>query len=340
MNRTRSSLSRYLVILIGTVIVIGALCLAVNVAVDPLWYFRGNLVTGVNFPFNERLAKINRILPQVADVDCVILGSSTAALLPEGELTGYRCYNMGVSSGVVSESLMFARYLRARGLKPRLLVVGVDEFDFEGPTVPPDVPDFIKSGRDPPSFLYTYLSLDALDFSYRTLRFDYPHRRLYDREFRSHIIPRHRAYRAPSNLAAQADPPEFHPERADLYLELRHLFPEARAIAFVAPTAAWTIAQLELDGRLEAYLGALRRTASGFDEFLDFCLPSEITTSTRDTFDGLHYVDTVNNAVAAALVAGHGRFAVDWRREPFDQIAADYHDRIDRLVLHRQPPTQ
>jgi len=335
MARPRTFLLRYLAILVGTVVVVGALCLAANILVDPLWYFRGNVITGVNFPFNERLAKINRLVPRLADYDCLILGSSTAALLPETNVTGHRCFNLGFSAGVVSESLLYARYLKARGFAPSLVIVGVDEFDFEGPSVPPDVPDFIKSGEDPPSFWHSYLSLDALDFSYRTLRFDYPHRRLFDREWRSHIIPRRRPYRAPSQLTAQANPPEFHPERAELYVELRRVFPAARVIGFVAPTAAWTIAQLKLDGRLDAYLEALRRTAPAFDGFLDFGVPSEITISTTNTFDGLHYFDAVNEAVMAALVAGHGApaAAVDWLNQPFAEIAATYRERIDRLVL-------
>ncbi len=333
MSGARRSLWHYLALLVGTVVVLAGLCLGANMLVDPLWYFRGNVITGVNFPFNERLAKINRLLPRLAEFDCLILGSSTSALLPEARIPGHHCYNMGFSSGVVSELLLYARYLQARNFRPKLLIVGVDEFNFEGPTVAPDVPDFINTGEDPPSFWYSYLSLDALDFSYRTLRFDYPHRRLFDREWRSHIIPRHRAFRAPSRLIAQQAPPEFHAERAELYIELRRIFPDTRAIAFVAPTAAWTIAQLELDGRLDAYLEALHHAASAFDTFVDFSIPSEITVSTTNTFDGLHYFDDVNDRVAAALVAGHGAPGVDWIHEPVAEIAAAYRERIQRLVL-------
>src|ERR1700741_3507842 len=123
----------------------------------------------------------------MARYDCLILGSSTAALLPERNMPGHRCFNMGFSSGVVSEFLLYGKYLRAHGFKPTLLIVGVDEFDFEGPTVAPDVPKFIISGAKPPSVWRSYLSLDALGFSYRTLRGDYPNHRLYDRDFRSHI---------------------------------------------------------------------------------------------------------------------------------------------------------
>ena len=333
MSGARRSLWHYLALLAGTVVVLGGLCLAVNILVDPLWYFRGNVITGVNFPFNERLAKINRLLPRLEQFDCLILGSSTSALLPEAEIPDHRCYNMGFSAGVVSELLLYARYLRARDFSPKLLIVGVDEFNFEGPTIAPDVPDFINSGEDPPAFWRSYLSLDALDFSYRTLRFDYPHRRLFDREWRSHIIPRRRPFRAPSKLAAQTTPPEFHAERAELYIELRKIFPEARAIGFVAPTAAWTIAQLELDGRLDAYLEALHRAASAYDAFIDFSIPSEITVSTTNTFDGLHYFDEVNDRVAAALMSGQAAPGVDWIRQPVAEIAAAYRERIQRLVL-------
>jgi hypothetical protein len=199
------------------------------------------------------------------------------------------------------------------------------------------VPEFIVGGSSPPSVFRTYLSLDALDFSYRTLKGDYPNHRIFDRDLQSHIIARRRPYKPPAHLAAQANPPEFHPERAELYIELRHLFPEAQAWAFVAPTAAWTVAQLALDGRLDAYLGALERASTAFDRFIDLSIPSEITVSTTNTFDGLHYVDAVNRHTLTAMISGQPAPGVDWRQQPQAEIAAQYRDRIERLVMHPQP---
>ncbi len=212
----------------------------------------------------------------------------------------------------MSELLLYAKYLRARGFGPELLIVGVDEFDFEGPTTTPNVPEFIIAGKEPPPFWRTYVSLDVLDFSYRTLRGDYPNHRMFGRDLQSHIIPRRRPYKPPAQLAAEAKPTEFHPERADMYIDLRRLFPEARALGFVAPTAAWTIAQLRLDGQLAAYLDALHRVSTAFDEFLDFGVPSDITVDTTNTFDGLHYIDAVNAHTLAALLSGQPAPGVDW----------------------------
>src|ERR1700730_73349 len=103
MARTRRLLRRYLAMLLGAVAVVAGACLAANALVDPLWYFAGNVVTGVNYAFNERLAKVNRLLPRLEQYDCLILGSSTSALLPERQIAGQRCFNLGFSSGVVPE---------------------------------------------------------------------------------------------------------------------------------------------------------------------------------------------------------------------------------------------
>jgi hypothetical protein len=334
MAPTHRVLLRYLAVLVGVVVIVAGGCLAVNALVDPLWYFNGNVVTGVSYTFNERLAKMNRLLPRLAQYDCLILGSSTSALLPQRRIHPEHCYNMSFSAGVVSELLLYAKYLKARHFLPKMLIVGVDEFDFEGPAAPPDVPAFIRDGKDPPSFWRSYLSLDALDFSYRTLKGDYPNKRLYDSEFESHIIPRRHPHKPPKHLAAEAHPPEFHPERAALYVELRQMFPAARAIGFVAPTAAWTIAQLELDGRLDAYLGALHQVSAAFDEFLDFSIPSQTTAGMQYTYDGLHYKDPVNEHTLAALMSDQAAPGVDWKKQSPAAIAALYRERIDQFVLH------
>ncbi|HKM69875.1 MAG TPA: hypothetical protein VJX94_07380, partial [Stellaceae bacterium] len=51
--------------LAGTVGLIVAVCFTVNCLVDPLWYLRGNVLTGINYPFNERLATVIRFLPRL-----------------------------------------------------------------------------------------------------------------------------------------------------------------------------------------------------------------------------------------------------------------------------------
>ena len=76
-----------------------AVCFAVNCLVDPLWYLRGNVLTHINYPFNERLAGIIRFMPRLEDYDCVIFGTSRASLLPEEKIEGYRCYNLSISDG-------------------------------------------------------------------------------------------------------------------------------------------------------------------------------------------------------------------------------------------------
>jgi hypothetical protein len=331
MARPRRAMLLYLALAAAAAGVVVGGCLAVNLLVDPLWYFRGNLLTGLNYAFDERLANVNRLLPHLSDYDCLMLGSSTTSLVPARHITGYRCFNMSFSAGVVSELLLYAKYLRARHFAPKLLIVGVDGYDFDGATVPPDVPAFIKAGSDPPPFWRSYLTLDALDFSYRVLKRDYPNHRWFGPDFRAHILPRRFPHKPP-RLAATKPPPAFHPERAALYVELRDMFPEARAIGFVPPTWAWFIAQRQLDGTLPEYLDAIGRVSQPYDEFLDFAIPSPVTASRADTYDGLHFDDAVQDRIAAALVSDKPDFGIDWRRTPRPQIEAAYRAAIDHFI--------
>lgn len=326
---------RYLGVFAGVVVVLAGLCLTVNLLIDPLWFSRGNRIDGVSYAFNERVAKLNQLLPRLQDYDCVMFGSSTTTLIPPPKLDGRRCFNLAFSGGVVSEFLVYAKYLRARGFAPKVLIVGVDGFDFEGDTLKLNVPDFVKAGGAPPPLWTTYLTVDAFVFSFRTLFHLFPNRRQYDRDFRCHIIARKTPYEAPARLEPQARRPVLHPERAELYGELRRLFPEARAVAVVTPNAGWSIAQHKLDGNLDAYLEGLGRTAAAFDVFLDFSIPSEITISTTNTYDGVHFADAVNDHTAAALASGDPAPGIDWKREGAAAIRAAYEERIDRFVMRK-----
>lgn len=331
-SRPHRLLATYLAALVATASVLAGLCLAVNLLVDPLWYLHGNLVTGVNFAFNERVAKLNQLLPRMQDYDCLIMGSSRTTLLPERRFAGHHCFNLAFSGGRINEFLLYAHYLRERGFAPSLLIVGVDPFDFRGPMPDPDVPDFIRADAEPPSLLRTYLSLDALDFSIRTLEDDSPHHRYYDRDLNCRIEVRARVYRPPRVLTPFPNPTEIHSERAALYLQLRRMFPTARAIGYVPPVSAWTIARISLSGDLNGYLTALDHIAPGFDEFLDFGIPSAITATTSDTLDGSHYSEAVNARIAVALQSGEPEPGVDWHRQSSLAIAALYRERLARLV--------
>src|SRR5947207_2231223 len=177
MTRSRKRLVTFIGVLLATAGLIVTSCFAVNCLVDPLWYLRGNLLGDINYPLNERLSKLVRFLPRMADYDCMIFGTSRATLLPEEKAKDYRCYNMAVSDGQASEYLLYADYLRQRGFAPRLIIVDIRRTEFIGPAIAAEVPDFIRAGEARPSTFESYLSLPALDYSIRTLRPDAPHHR-------------------------------------------------------------------------------------------------------------------------------------------------------------------
>ena len=333
--RSRRRLRVFVLCAAATAVAIVLACFGLNCLVDPLWYLRGNLVGEINYPFNERLAKLVRLLPRLDQYDCVIFGTSRTTLLPEHEASGYRCYNLAVSDGQVSEAQLFADYLKARGFAPKLIVVEFKRTDLIGPEEPPVVPDFVKTGRSPPSILASYMTLDALDFSIRTLRKDAPHHRYYDPEFRAHLEVRSkkRWYNPPAVVKPTAPPNDFHPERAALYRKLRETFPEARAVGYVPLESAWRMAAFSLTGAFDAYLGAVADIAAGYDEFLDFSVPSEMTLSKSPeiTYDGLHYSRKANDQVMADLIAGHSPTAVDWKQQDKEAIAALFRSRFNEF---------
>jgi hypothetical protein len=316
----------------ASALLVASLSFAINFLVDPLWYRGGNSLTGVNFAFNERLSKLNHLLPRIKDHDCLIMGSSRATIFPEKLIHDHRCFNLAFSGGRVSEFVLYAKYLRARGFDPKLLIVGVDGFDFLGPPRIPNVPDFVRTGEDPPRIFLPYLSLDVLWFSIRTLLKLPPNHRYYDRDLTGHVWPRTHPYRPPSLSDPFPDPSDVHSERADLYLQLRQVFPGARAIGYIPPISAWTVVQFDRTGHLDEVIAAMHRAASAFDDFFDFALPSEITKATSTTYDGSHYSEAVNAKIAATLQDEKATHEVDWLHEEIAAIAARYHARVDEFV--------
>ncbi len=291
-----------------------SLVFGLNGAVDPLWFFGGNRLTGKNFGFDERNAKLNQFLRAPATYDCVIFGSSRATWMPVDALTPLNCFNLAFSAGQVEEFIAFASYLRYRGIRPRHLVIGVDGFNFETQSRDPvSIPQHVSELTAPPSPLPAYLSVDSLSMSWRTLANRMNSPGYYDRNFVKVVSDRAPTFRPDQTLAAEglqrADASSrrdnnFETRNAILYKALLEVFPEANFIGYVPPISAWHIAALDERGTLDNYLDALFATAQYFPVFLDFSIPSPVTMRTDTTYDGSHYLPEYNHSIGTALIAG------------------------------------
>jgi len=312
MSRPVISFRRYMALTALSAAAVCAIAFAVNAVVDPLWHFGGNRFSGVNPHFNERLSKINLLKRRMADYDCVIFGSSRGTLMPGDAFAPHRCFNLSFASGQIEEFVAYADYLRHLGMRPKLVVVGVDGFNFlrEGRD-PPSIPDFVRELRPPPGVLADYLSAGSLALSWQALT-QPGTPRYYDRKF---------------DCVIRADAPAFDPARfrsaeglqrndarrrqsipfdsanARLYGELARRFPDARVLAYVPPVSAWRIDEMERHGLLDGYLDALYATARHFPRLIDFSLPGEQTARTDNTYDGSHYAVAVNRDMAAQLMS-------------------------------------
>jgi len=324
---------RYLAYIFAAALTAACGVLAVNSVVDPLWYWRGNIVTGENFAFNERFAKLNRFLRASDRYDCVILGSSRATLLDQTRITDYTCANLSFSSGVVSEFLATARYIKAQGFSPKLVIVGVDAFNFWR-SMKPNLTDFVKSGQPPPAWIPTYLTASALGFSVRALAGDSPYARAYDSNFVGRANEDAPTYMPPARDELIAKTWKFKPSRQEMFFELRDVFPEARFVGYVPPTSAWrTVEELHLTGYIDQYLGVMKAIAERFDAMYDFSAPSELTALPENTYDGSHFRANVNASVADVLQGRSSDWGIDVRGVTDTEYAQIYNDAITGFLL-------
>lgn len=285
--------------------------LITNFTIDPLWYFSGNLITGINPHFNERQSKINLLLRHAKDYNCIILGSSRSTLMPSDSFAPYRCFNLSFSGGQIEEFIAYADYLDNIDLHPQLVVIGVDGFNFrKEDRDKPTIPDFVQKKLFPPGVLTTYLSIDSLAMSWQSL-FKRGTSRYYNRDFDCVIYPD----------APRFDPDNFeHTEgqkridairrlsipyiakNADLYGVLVKRFRNARVIGYVPPISAWHINDMAHRGLLDGYVNALYQTAQNFPRMVDFSVPNIQTIRTDNTYDGSHYSVSTNRDIAHILL--------------------------------------
>lgn len=318
----------YFAALVATVIACGIAVFTVNAAVDPMWYYGGNKLGAVNYAFNERLSKTNLFLARQDEYDCVIFGDSRATLLPEQKIEGYRCFNFAFSAGKAEEAVAYARFIANRGFQPKLVIMGVPAPAFRDRIGGTDIPPFIRELGDPKPALLTYLSVDALSMSWRTLFGSSPLDRVYTLDFECHVAPGAPAYDPAKPIPDMMAGRFTGTHRVKFYDEMRAIFPEAELVGYVPPVSAWAIDGYDKAGWLPEYVAALHLASQKFDRFMDFGVPSSLTIDTRNTYDGTHYSVEANRLVAERMLEADPGDALDLKRIGADEMLSEYRERL------------
>jgi hypothetical protein len=317
----------------GALLLVLALAGALNYLVDPLWYAHGNRLTGKNFSFNERVSKIN-LLHRTADQDwdCLILGSSRVTTLRQSRFEGLRCFNLALKGAEAAEQLAYGRHARERGLRPRVLVVAVDDFNFI---------ERVHTARraqprveGTPSAWHAFFSTDVLTFSLMTLAGVSPEPNYYDRNFEQQML-----YAPPPWKPVVEDKPDLpcSMDHVETFRKLRAVFPEAQAWAYAPLMSPWyQFSDVYTRGLLDCTLEAFHAVARHYDVFLDFGIPSPVTTDNRLTLDGTHFTPEANDVIARALPGAPGEMALDVKATSLEAYRADVRRRLQAFAAEHE----
>lgn len=304
----RRYVAQYLSVLLAILLIVSS----INVLVDPLWHFKGNQITGVNLPLNERTAKVNLFLKNPKKYDCLIFGSSKTTMLPASKISQHTCINLSFSAGNINEFITYAQYIESLGFLPKMIYVGVDEYNFFS-SLENNVPHFVKSRTLPRPIYQDIFSLDVFYFSLRTLLNGLnPRPRYYNASFEGTFHKPIKEYHPRKKLSPRSQ--SFNPDVAKRYGEFKKSFPTATVVGYVPPLSVWHVTErLYLSGYMSDYLKAMTQVASSFDALYDFSVPSQITTVADETYDGVHYSYSVNEKVVDVLQGRcqYGNFGIN-----------------------------
>ena len=307
---------------------------AINWAIDPLWYSHGNILTGQNFAFNERITKTNLFLrtKDKEKYDCIILGSSRVTALRSSEFTDNNCFNYALKGAEIPDFVNYANFLQEQGIDPKIVYVGVDGLNFVEKKRTEQQLTSIESLQTG-SFLEAYLSTDVLLFSAMTLLGVSPDPgNYYDRNFE------------PADFAnSPTYAPEFYEsaslQRCDLstvdtFKGLKEFFPNARFVGYVPPRSAWSMVNDTYGrGLMDCYLSAFYQLSTSYDAMYDFSIPSEVTQNPSYTYDGSHYSVTINNRIAGVLQGESPEsFGVRIDRYSFEEYRKIYRQKLREFL--------
>ncbi len=306
----------------------------INWVIDPLWYRHGNILTGKNFTFNERITKTNLFLrtKDRANYNCIILGSSRVTALRSSNFEDERCFNYALKGGEIPDFVNYAESLKKEGIDPEIVYIGVDGLNFVEKERKQQEPLNLDT-LTTKSPLEAYLSADVLLFSAMTLLGVSPDPgNYYDRNFEPVDFETPPVY-TPA-FYKPAPPQKCDLSSVETFANLRKIFPSAKFVGYVPPISAWSIIN-DTYGRdlMDCYLLGFHELAQTYDVMYDFSPPSNITKNPSNTFDGSHYSVTVNNEIAKILQGKNNEnFGIRVDQYSFNEYRKLYREKLENFL--------
>lgn len=318
-------------LLVGSVV-------GINWLIDPLWYSHGNILTGKNFTFNERITKNNLFFrtKDTKQYDCIIFGSSRVIALKPSNFKQNNCFNYALKGGEIPDFVTYAQSLRDEGINPKVVYIGVDGLNFVEKKRVEQEPLTLRSLTTKSPF-EAYLSADVLLFSTMTLLGISPDPgNYYDKDFEPVDFVNAPIY-SPS-FYEPAPPQKCDFSAVKTFATLKENFPNAKFIAYVPPRSAWSIVNDTYGRNLtDCELLSYHQLAQNYDVMYDFSAPSEITKNPRNTFDGSHYSVTVNNKIAEILQGNinDDDFGIRVDQYEFDEYRKIYRKKLRNFLAEK-----
>ena len=309
----------------------------INWLIDPLWYSHGNILTGKNFAFNERITKTNLFLRtnEQEKYDCIILGSSRVTALRASEFSDRNCFNYALKGAEIPDLVSYSNFLKEQGVEPEVVYVGIDGFNFVEKERKEQPPISIANLQTQ-SPLQAYFSADVLLFSAMTLLGVSPDPGgYYDADFEPVDFDNPPVYSGQFYKPAYKQKCDLAP--VETYASLREFFPDAKYVAYVPPRSAWSVVN-DTYGRnlMDCYFTAFHSLSQSYDAMYDFSIPSTVTKNSDNTFDGSHFSVETNNKIAKILQGEDDSFGVRVDNYSFADYRETYRRELRDFLAENQ----
>lgn len=127
------------------------------VYVDPFNVFHWEHIRDNGIEPNKNYVKMKYILANPEKFDSFLFGSSRVAAIHTENITGEKCYNMTISTGLPGWHLLNIKTLFRNGIIPKKIYIGVDTVSYTG--------DYELQSNEPMRCPYEYLDDDIMRFA-------------------------------------------------------------------------------------------------------------------------------------------------------------------------------
>jgi hypothetical protein len=267
--------------------------------------------------FHQRFFVVEYMKKHLKDYDTLLFGSSRVQFINPQHIPHANAYNLTVAEGIPQEYYLMLKYFLDHGAKPKLVLVGLDNFTFnisfaQHQEALETKSHYLITGENPAKFYSNFYFRKPTKRDFDDLKNKRKHLNLYkmhyDIIFHQKESFAHQTYTQPKpNAPIYNDPTTWHGNELDSSLKAIQKIKKLcdknhiKCIFFINPIQHTSYDAMMKDKTNKELFSEFKKRLATISDYYDFSRPNAISRDNRNWLETSHFIPKIGDLILKTI---------------------------------------